>query len=72
MNNIIYYWFIICFRYANNESYNKAVEDFQSALKFNSEHFNAKKYLVETLYAYANRYKNMHLRVVAWILVVFL
>ena len=30
-------------------SFEKAVEDFESALKFNPEHSNARKYICETL-----------------------
>lgn len=37
--------------YANSGSFNKAVEDFESALKLNSSHANARKYLGETLVA---------------------
>lgn len=40
---------LFCVRYANNESYERAVEDFTEALKFDPEHVNAKKYKVETL-----------------------
>ncbi|XP_021370646.1 tetratricopeptide repeat protein 14-like isoform X2 [Mizuhopecten yessoensis] len=39
--------------YANNESYNLAIEDFELALKFNNQHQNARKYLYETLLAFA-------------------
>ncbi len=43
---------IVC-RYANNESYSRAVEDFEEALKLDSQHVNAKKYMCETLLAHA-------------------
>ncbi|XP_060082568.1 tetratricopeptide repeat protein 14-like isoform X2 [Ylistrum balloti] len=39
--------------YANNESYNLAIQDFEQALDINSEHQNARKYLYETLLALA-------------------
>ncbi|XP_061185508.1 tetratricopeptide repeat protein 14-like [Saccostrea echinata] len=39
--------------YANNESYTKAMEDFEEALKINPNHQNAKKYMYETLLAVA-------------------
>ena len=38
-------------RYANKGGYEKAIEDFETALKYNPTHFNAKKYLAETLVA---------------------
>lgn len=41
------------YRYANNESYNKAMEDFEEALRINPSHQNAKKYMYETLLAVA-------------------
>ncbi|KAJ8309835.1 hypothetical protein KUTeg_011700 [Tegillarca granosa] len=37
--------------YANNDSYTKAIEDFEVALSINPEHKNAKKYMIETLLA---------------------
>ena len=40
---------LLHFSYANNESYNRAIEDFEEALKENPRHVNAKKYLCETL-----------------------
>ena len=43
-------------RYANNESYSRAVEDFDVALKLDSQHLNAKKYMCETLLAHAQMY----------------
>ena len=39
--------------YANNGGLDKAVEDFESALKINRHHKNAKKYMCETLIAVA-------------------
>jgi len=42
---------IVCFRYANKGNFEKAIEDFETALKFNSSHYNARKYLAETLVA---------------------
>ncbi|CAC5414874.1 Tetratricopeptide repeat protein 14 [Mytilus coruscus] len=38
--------------YANNESFNRAIDDFEDALKINSVHANARKYLHDTLLAY--------------------
>ncbi|CAG7838105.1 unnamed protein product [Allacma fusca] len=35
--------------YANNGGFEKAIEDFESALKNNPDHFNGRKYLAETL-----------------------
>ncbi|OXA59693.1 Tetratricopeptide repeat protein 14 [Folsomia candida] len=37
--------------YANNAGFEKAIEDFEAALKFNPNHYNARKYLAETLVA---------------------
>lgn len=42
-----------CCRYANNENYPKALEDFQQALKLNPKHQNAADYFIQTLHAYA-------------------
>lgn len=42
-------------RYANNSAYPKAIEDFQTALKVDPEHANAKKYLAETLVAFGRQ-----------------
>ena len=47
---------ILYCRYANNESYSRAVEDFEVALKLDSKHVNAKKYMCETLLAHAQMY----------------
>ena len=47
--------FSIGFRYANKASFEKAIEDFESALRFNPSHYNARKYLAETLCAYAKQ-----------------
>ncbi|VDI23785.1 Hypothetical predicted protein [Mytilus galloprovincialis] len=38
--------------YANNESFTRAIDDFEAALKINSVHANARKYLHDTLLAY--------------------
>lgn len=43
--------------YANSGSFTKAVIDFEAALKLNSNHMNAKKYLGETLVALARSYE---------------
>ncbi|XP_065828659.1 tetratricopeptide repeat protein 14-like isoform X2 [Oscarella lobularis] len=40
--------------HANDNNYSEAIKDFKSALKFNSSHKNAKKYLAETLDALGN------------------
>lgn len=44
--------------YANNGSFKKAVEDFESALKINSNHANARKYMGETLVALGRSYED--------------
>ncbi|KAK2152570.1 hypothetical protein LSH36_325g03036 [Paralvinella palmiformis] len=41
--------------FANNESYLKAIEDFEEALRLNPDHVNAKKYMCETLVANGRR-----------------
>lgn len=38
--------------YANNESFNRAIDDFEDALKANPNHVNARKYLHDTLLAF--------------------
>ena len=43
-------------RFANSESYRRAIEDFEHALKLNPTHNNARKYLCRTLTAYGQRY----------------
>lgn len=43
--------------YANSGSFKKAVDDFESALKLNSSHANARKYLGETLVALGRSYE---------------
>lgn len=45
--------FLISFfgSYANNESYKKAIEDFEDAFASNPRHQNARKYLCQTLVA---------------------
>lgn len=42
-------------RYANNESYMRAIEDFEKALQINRNHVNARKYMCETLIVYSRR-----------------
>ena len=44
--------------YANNGSLEKAISDFEEALKIDSEHRNAKKYLCETLIAQAQGHED--------------
>lgn len=46
---------LFCFRYANSGSFQKAIEDFESALKLNPNHQNARKYMGETLVALGRR-----------------
>jgi tetratricopeptide (TPR) repeat protein len=48
-------FFLFCFRYANSGSFQKAIEDFESALKLNPNHQNARKYMGETLVALGRR-----------------
>jgi len=43
--------------YANNGSFKKAVEDFESALKLSPSHINARKYMGETLVALGRSYE---------------
>jgi hypothetical protein len=43
------------FRYANRGSYDKAITDFEAALKERPNHANATNYLSETLVAYAKQ-----------------
>ena len=38
--------------YANKGNLERAIEDFEIALKINAEHKNARKYMCETLYAF--------------------
>ncbi|XP_017478372.1 PREDICTED: tetratricopeptide repeat protein 14 homolog [Rhagoletis zephyria] len=44
--------------YANKGSFLKAVDDFEKALKLNSYHVNARKYMGETLVALGRRYED--------------
>ncbi|CAG0905463.1 unnamed protein product [Cyprideis torosa] len=41
--------------FANNGSYGRAIEDFEAALEVNSQHQNARKYIVETLLAFGKQ-----------------
>jgi len=43
--------------YANSGSFDKAIIDFEAALKLNGNHANAKKYLGETLLALGRKYE---------------
>lgn len=43
--------------YANSGSFKKAVEDFETALKLNPSHANARKYMGETLVALGRSYE---------------
>lgn len=43
------------YRYANRGSYDKAITDFEAALKERPNHANATNYLSETLVAYAKQ-----------------
>lgn len=49
--HIIYLFYLTfyLFRLANLGRFEKAVEDFQKALKYNPTHSNARKYICETL-----------------------
>ena len=47
--------FIIFYRFANKGSYDKAIFDFELALKERPNHANAINYLSETLAAYAKQ-----------------
>ena len=47
---------LFCFRYANNESYSRALDDFSEARKINPKHANAIKYMHETLLAKGKKY----------------
>jgi len=44
--------------YANNGGLDKAVEDFETALRINKQHKNAKKYMCETLIAVARNHED--------------
>ena len=44
--------------FANNNGLEKAIEDFEAALKINSAHQNAKKYLCETLIAVGRNFED--------------
>lgn len=46
--------------YANSGSFKKAVEDFETALKLNAGHANARKYMGETLVALGRSYEEEH------------
>ena len=47
--------FNIFARYANNSAFPKAIADFETALKVDPDHANAKKYLAETLVAFGRQ-----------------
>ena len=44
--------------YANNNGLEKAIDDFEAALKINPGHVNAKKYLCETLIAVGRNHED--------------
>lgn len=44
--------------YANSGSFKKAIDDFETALKFNQTHANARKYMAETLVALGRSYED--------------
>lgn len=46
--------------YANSGSFKKAVDDFDTALKLNRNHANARKYMGETLVALGRSYEEDH------------
>ena len=45
-------------RYANSGSFKKAIDDFETALKLNQTHANARKYMAETLVALGRSYED--------------
>lgn len=47
-----------CFRYANSCNFKKAINDFETALKLNHTHANARKYMAETLVALGRSYED--------------
>lgn len=46
------------YRYANSGSFKKAIDDFETALKLNQTHANARKYMAETLVALGRSYED--------------
>lgn len=46
------------YRYANSGSFKKAIDDFETALKLNQTHTNARKYMAETLVALGRSYED--------------
>lgn len=44
--------------YANNNGLEKAIEDFEAALKVDAKHTNGRKYMCETLVAVARNYED--------------
>ena len=46
---------LISHRYANKESFKRAIQDFENALAANPKHNNARNYLVETLLSFGKR-----------------
>ncbi len=44
--------------YANNNGLEKAIEDFEAALKVDPKHTNGRKYMCETLVAVARNYED--------------
>ncbi|XP_075213498.1 uncharacterized protein LOC142319753 isoform X2 [Lycorma delicatula] len=46
--------------YANSGNFKKAIEDFESALKLNPNHQNARRYLGETLVAYGRSFEDLN------------
>lgn len=60
---ILNYAYFICiyfcfYRYANSGSFKKAIDDFETALKLNQTHTNARKYMAETLVALGRSYED--------------
>lgn len=47
-----------CYRFANSGSFKKAIDDFETALKLNQTHTNARKYMAETLVALGRSYED--------------
>ena len=59
--NAVYFYtdgFTCVHRYANSGSFKKAIDDFETALKLNPSHLNARKYMAETLVALGRSYED--------------
>lgn len=58
--NYVYFTclYLCCYRFANSGSFKKAIDDFETALKLNQTHTNARKYMAETLVALGRSYED--------------